>query len=67
MGVLHSTSRAVESVDFVGKTVASLDAGCCNVVKFTFTDGTYLEIWAEVDEYGLPCIEVDPDAKSGVE
>ncbi len=35
--------------DFVGKTIAEIHTGACNVVHLVFTDGTGLSIWAETD------------------
>lgn len=39
--------RRIEDKDIVGKTVVSIDAGACNVVRLHFSDGTKLEMWAE--------------------
>lgn len=70
MGVLNEKSRKVRSKDFVGKTVKSVDATASNVVRFNFTDGSNVELWAEVTHMGIPVIEVDPtsdiSAKEGV-
>lgn len=63
MGVLHDTSRKVRASDFVGKTIKSLNTRADNVLAFTFTDGTYLEIWSEVAPGGIAVMEVDPNAE----
>lgn len=39
--------RDVRPEDFVGKTVASVDARACNLIRFEFTDGTKLALEAE--------------------
>lgn len=39
---------------FIGKTVKSMDASCCNNVQFNFTDGTSVVLHIEVDGWGLP-------------
>ena len=39
---------------FVGKTIKSMDASCCNNVQFNFTDGTSVVLHIEVDRFGLP-------------
>ncbi len=65
MGVLHAKSRKVKAEDFVGKTVLAVNPDAVNVVSFTFTDGTSVELWAETGPDGIPVIEVDPKAKKG--
>lgn len=40
--------RRVEKVDFEGKTIASIDNSCVNVVVFTFTDGKSISLYSEV-------------------
>ena len=62
MGVLHSTSRKIEASDIVGKTVSAINNKACNMVRLTFTDGTFLELWTEVGPLGIPVIEIDPNA-----
>lgn len=39
--------RALQANDLDGKTIASTDTSAVNVVKITFADGTFLDIWAE--------------------
>lgn len=39
--------REVRDTDLVGKTIASIDSTCVNVLKLKFTDDTELELWAE--------------------
>lgn len=38
--------------DFIGKTIARLDTSSSNVMRIWFTDGTYTEIWCEVNGFG---------------
>jgi hypothetical protein len=45
-----------------GKTVKMARQRACNVVEIAFTDGSYLELWAENGLYGIPVIEVDTNA-----
>lgn len=37
-------SREIEDKDFIGKTIASIEHGCSNLVEFTFTDGTIVKL-----------------------
>ncbi len=39
---------------FIGKTIKSMDASCCNNVQFNFTDGTSVVLHIEMDGLGLP-------------
>ena len=56
--------RKVKKSDFAGKTVKSINTKACNVIKFTFTDGTKLEIWAELfSSLGIPGMGVYEDKK----
>ena len=57
---------------FVGKTIESMDASCCNDIQFAFTDGSRASLHIEVDGNGLPdvltctdCVTIErryPDA-----
>ncbi len=39
--------RKIQNADLVGKTIKSIDNSSVNVLKLLFTDGTYVELWAE--------------------
>lgn len=39
--------RNIEEEDFAGKTVKSVKRTSVNVLAFTFTDDTSVELWAE--------------------
>ena len=39
--------REIKDTDLVGKTIKAIDRSAVNVLKFTFTDETSLELWAE--------------------
>jgi hypothetical protein len=52
---------------FVGKTIKSVNCSASNVMLLTFTDGTMLEIWAEIGGWPtLPFLMVndDPDPEN---
>lgn len=56
--------RKVNKSDFEGKTVQNIDARAANVIKFTFTDGATLEIWAETfSSLGIPIMGVYYDTR----
>lgn len=40
--------RKLNDSDVVNKTISSFDNSCCNILKLNFTDGTTLELCAEV-------------------
>jgi hypothetical protein len=40
--------RNVENNDLVGKTIVSIDASATNVLKLNFSDGTSIELVAEI-------------------
>lgn len=42
---------------FIGKTIKSMDATCCNNVQFNFTDGSSVVLHIEVDNIGLPDVQ----------
>lgn len=42
--------RRVRPRDFVGKTVAHIDARAVNIIRFWFTDGTSIALEHERDE-----------------
>lgn len=65
MGVLHETSRQLLPSDMKGKTIKHAIQRAVNVIEFTFTDGSYVEIWSENGPYGIAVLEVDPNAKKG--
>lgn len=51
---------------FVGKTIAKMDASCCNNIEFLFTDGTRVALHIDADSVGLPevtscthCVEIE--------
>jgi hypothetical protein len=50
--------RSIKNSDIVGKTVSFIENESVNVLVLNFTDGTKLELWAEV-EGNLPHIYVD--------
>lgn len=39
--------RTIVDTDFAGKTIVSVSNESVNVLKFTFSDGSNLELWAE--------------------
>ena len=39
---------------FIGKTIAAMDATCCNNVEFLFTDGTRVALHIECDGINYP-------------
>lgn len=49
--------RKLTKKDFEGKTIQSVDVQACNIIYFTFTDGTRLAIEAEVQWPGIPTME----------
>ena len=42
---------------FIGKTIAAIDAECCNNVIFSFTDGTKVALHIDCSSNGLPFVE----------
>ena len=53
--------RIVAFEQFVGKTVAAVDAESINVVRFEFTDGTTIAIDADEQHYGIAVIQVSAE------
>ncbi len=56
-----------DSLDrFLGKTIARMDASCCNNVVFFFTDGSKVALHIDCDSRGLPdvqsCVHCAEDA-----
>lgn len=49
MGMRKPTDR-----DLLGKTIYTIDTKSTNVLRLNFTDGTSLELWAEMAVY-TPC------------
>lgn len=46
---------------FIGKTIAKMDATCCNNVEFLFTDGSRVALHIEVEQSGLPFVAACTD------
>ena len=61
MDEVANHSRITDFAQFVGKTVASVDAECINVVRFEFTDGTTIAIDADEQHYGIAVIQVSAE------
>ncbi len=40
--------KRIDKTLFEGKTIQSIDNSSCNVTVFHFTDGTKVELWAEL-------------------
>jgi hypothetical protein len=64
MGILNETSRSVIESDMVGKTVKYINHSAVNVLYIQFTDDSFIELWADSDRYGVPVIELDPNAEA---
>lgn len=39
--------RKAKKSDFFGKTIVSINANACNVLRLDFSDGSEVELWAE--------------------
>jgi hypothetical protein len=61
MDEVANRSRIVNFEQFVGKTVAAVDAECINVVRFEFTDGTTIAVDADEYYYDIAVIQVSAD------
>ena len=61
MDEVSNRSRIVAFEQFVGKTVAAVDAESINVVRFEFTDGTTMAIDADGQHYGIAVIQVSAE------
>ena len=61
MDEVSNHSRIVAFEQFVGKTVAAVDAESINVVRFEFTDGTTMAIDADEQHYGIAVIQVSAE------
>ena len=61
MDEVSNHSRIADFKQFVGKTVAAVDADSINVVRFEFTDGTPIAIDADEQHYGIAVIQVSAE------
>ena len=61
MDEVSNHSRIADFKQFVGKTVATVDASSINVVRFEFTDGTTIAIDADDQHYGIAVIQVSAE------
>lgn len=61
MDEVSNHSRIADFKQFVGKTVATVDASSINVVRFEFTDGTTIAIDADEQRYGIAVIQVSAE------
>ena len=61
MDKVSNHSRIADFKQFVGKTVAAVDADSINVVWFVFTDGTTIAIDADEQHYGIAVIQVSAE------
>lgn len=52
-------SRSIELGDFLGRTIVDCQHDAENVVRFRFSDGGELEVWAEVGSLRLPFLYVE--------
>ncbi len=59
----QSTFRKVTSKDFKGKTIKSVYNRCSNLLRFTFTDGSKLEVYSEPTSLGLAIMGVWENSK----
>lgn len=61
MDEVSNHSRIADFKQFVGKTVATVDASSINVVRFEFTDGTTIAIDADEQRYCIAVIQVSAE------
>lgn len=61
MDEVSNHSHIVAFEQFVGKTVATVDAESINVVRFEFIDGTTMAIDADEQHYGIAVIQVSAE------